>query len=200
MSAPQLWVAFDCESTGFPPGGRLIEIAAVSFFSDGTEPVTPFHRLVRPPVPIPTEITELTGLTDGIVADADPAPVVISAFRQWLPRDAVAVAHNLCFDLAILATEDSGFARSLRQQSIDSLTIARALGEFPNHRLATIAGCLARVEADSHRARTVKLLMLHALRRRLHEAWPDLFVPGGWDGNYTGQTRRLADIREPYRA
>lgn len=183
MTRPKLWVAFDCESTGFPPQGRLIEIAAVAFFPDGTEPFLPFQQFVRPPVPIPDEITELTGLTNDKVQHADSAVEVLSQFRQWLPASATAVAHNLPFDLAILATEHAVFARELSRQAVDSLPIARVLGEFPNHRLTTIARTLGLSAEGSHRAladaRLVKQLVLHAFQRGLPAVCPELFSTGG---------------------
>jgi DNA polymerase III epsilon subunit-like protein len=56
------WVAFDCETTGFLPTGRLIEISAMLFDESGTI-LDEFHALISPPVAIPQFITDLTGIS-----------------------------------------------------------------------------------------------------------------------------------------
>ncbi len=159
-----------------------IEIAAVSFSSDGTESCEPFHQLVRPPFPVPSEIVELTGLSDELLQDAAPARDALRAFHEWLPKEAIGVAHNLPFDLAIIATEEAQLSCELRSRAIDSLAIARALCEFPNHRLVTIGACLGLSDVGQHRALAdalvVKNLLIHALKQGLPTACPELFVPG----------------------
>jgi DNA polymerase III alpha subunit (gram-positive type) len=175
------WIAFDCETTGFLPRGRLIELAGVCFDDDGSEPRSTFQMLVRPPVPIPQEISDLTGITQQMVVGATDAASAVRAFSEWLTHDSILVAHNLPFDLAILELELPGIEVVLRRRAIDSLSIARALGEFPDNRLSTIARQLQGSSQACHRAlsdaMTVRALILHSITRGLPDWCPELFEP-----------------------
>lgn len=90
----------DFETTGFDPANaEIIEIGMVPFTYglDGRifEIGEPFGRLRQPSIPIPPEITAITGITDEMVAGKtiDPAEVAVVA----APVDLV-VAHNAAFD------------------------------------------------------------------------------------------------------
>ncbi|MGD9857217.1 MAG: PolC-type DNA polymerase III [Planctomycetaceae bacterium] len=173
-----LWIAFDCETTGFLPEARLLEIGAVAFRGDGAI-VGEFQRLVQPPCPIPGFITELTGITHALLRDAENAAIVLAEFWSWTPADAILVAHNIGFDLGVLANEQPGQLRPL-QRCVDSLSIARQLGEFSDNRLNTIAVALGfphdgRRHRAIHDAHVVRSLMLHAVSRGLEVRNPELF-------------------------
>jgi len=96
------FVVVDLETTGLGASAAILEIGAVriSQLQLGDR----FDSLVRPPGPVPARITELTGISDPLLADAPPAAEVLPAFRSWLasaPR-AVFVAHNAEFDSGFL--------------------------------------------------------------------------------------------------
>ena len=70
----------------YGPEGRLVEIIDV------------FSGFEDPGMPIPREVTELTGITDEMVRGKRLDP---DAVREWLGRDPLVVAHNARFDRPI---------------------------------------------------------------------------------------------------
>lgn len=156
------WIVVDVETTGLDVHSAITEIGAIRV-RRGT-PVSQFHSYVNPGVPIPSFISSLTGITEELVADADPIEDVFPRFLRWsqfeTPVDAasqepphntptspvaeaVFVAHNAPFDLGFLsrAAQQSGMHWP-RVRVIDTLTLARIALPRPkvaNHKLATIA-------------------------------------------------------------
>lgn len=108
----------DTETTGLVREGvedlslqpRIIEIAAVHVWRidrNGWLGETVLNTLVNPGVPIPPEVTKITGITDDMVKDAPPFVNVIvplvEAFRG--DADQATVGHNVGFDLQCLIFE-----------------------------------------------------------------------------------------------
>ena len=75
------FVVFDLETTGLNARKcRIIEIGAVKF--EHGQITDRFSEFVNPRVPIPFRITELTGITDDMVADAGFIEEVLPRFRR----------------------------------------------------------------------------------------------------------------------
>lgn len=96
----RLGIMLDLETTGLDPQrDEIIEIGMAPFHYDAGGRIVsigePFSRLRQPSKPIPPEITQLTGLTDEIVAGhvIDPADVA-----SFVEPAALVVAHNAGFD------------------------------------------------------------------------------------------------------
>jgi DNA polymerase-3 subunit alpha (Gram-positive type) len=173
------WIAFDCETTGLLPHARLLEIGAVAFRESGVIE-SEFQRLVRPPVVLPQFVVELTGITQDMIRDAETSAIVLKQFLDWLPHRGILVGHNVAFDLAAIENEDRHLLDRLRLNYVDSLAIARRMGEFPDNRLETIAGVLQKdANRSRHRAledaHVVRELMLRALSRGYDQSHPELF-------------------------
>lgn len=146
------FVALDLETTGARPGaGKITEIGAVRI--EGFREVKHFSTLVNPMRPIPPMITQITGITQAMVADAPRIEEVIPALLEFL-AGAVVVAHNAPFDVGFLNYELQRLkGRRLGEGAIDTLPLARALAPgLPNYRLHTVAEALGAPVAACHRA------------------------------------------------
>ena len=76
------FVVFDIETTGFSPvKDKIIEIGAVRV--EKGQITARFSEFVNPRVPIPFRIENLTGINDGMVADAEPIEVILPKFMQF---------------------------------------------------------------------------------------------------------------------
>ena len=95
------YVIFDTETTGFNPGlhDTMIEIGAVKM-KDGAV-IESFDELINPGILIDSEITELTGITNNMVANCPNEEEVTKKFKDWI-GDLPLVAHNATFDKNML--------------------------------------------------------------------------------------------------
>ena len=94
------FTAFDLETTGLDAAtDEIIEIG-IACFRDGAL-VDQYQRLVKPSVPIPPEITQLTGIDQ---EDVEGAPSIEDILPELGPYfgGAPLVAHNAGFDVAFL--------------------------------------------------------------------------------------------------
>ncbi|HJU00929.1 MAG TPA: DEDD exonuclease domain-containing protein [Actinomycetes bacterium] len=150
------FVVLDLETTGGSPANdRITEVGAVKI--RGGELLGTFHTLVNPGVSIPPLISALTGITNGMVAGAEPIEVVLPCLVEFL-GGAVLVAHNASFDRRFLQAnlERHGYQR-LANRVVCTARLARKLlprDEIPNVRLATLAAYLGATVAPCHRALT----------------------------------------------
>jgi DNA polymerase III subunit epsilon len=150
------FVVLDLETTGGSPANdRITEVGAVKI--RGGEVLGTFHTLVDPRVPIPPLISALTGITDGMVAEAEPIEVVLPCLLEFLGR-AVLVAHNASFDKRFIQAnlERNDYDR-LTNRVVCTARLARKLlprDEVPNVRLATLAAYLGASVTPCHRALT----------------------------------------------
>jgi DNA polymerase III subunit epsilon len=165
------FVVLDFETTGGAPASdRITEVGAVKV--RGGEVTGTFHALVDPGIPIPPLITALTGITDRMVAAAEPIEVVLPCLLEFL-GSAVFVAHNATFDWRFLQAnlERHGYRRA-SNQVVCTARLARKLlsrDEVPNVRLATLAAFLGASVTPCHRAMTdakATVDVLHALLER----------------------------------
>jgi DNA polymerase-3 subunit alpha (Gram-positive type) len=142
-------IVFDTESTGLmrPVGltslddqPHLIEIAAVKLNMVG-ESTYEFHTLVKPPVPIPPEITKITSITNAMVADAPTIDVALDQFAAFVLGSDAWCAHNLTHDRGLLVVElqrlDREHAFPYPPRSIDTVEWTNALG-LANRKLTTL--------------------------------------------------------------
>lgn len=143
----------DVETTGgSAAAGAITEIGAVRVRGGACEGT--FSTLVDPGMPIPAEITALTGIRGDMVADAPPFRAVADALAEFV-GDAVIVGHNIRYDLAFLGAEFERIGRDrLVNRSVCTLALARRLvrDEVPNCKLGTLATCLRLDHRPSHRA------------------------------------------------
>lgn len=151
MSFDGEFVCFDLETTGFSAKkDRITEIGAVKIVN-GVITDT-FSTFVNPQRPIPTKITELTGITDAMVSDAPSDVQAVDDFLKFC-GEAVLVAHNAPFDTSFIREVCEKSGREYAYTSVDTVAICRSiLKDIKNCKLDTVAKFLRLPEFNHHRA------------------------------------------------
>lgn len=145
------FIVFDVETTGLRTDKvRLTEIGAVKYV-DGAEKAR-FQTFVNPEMPIPSKITELTGITDSMVANAPKEAEAVKKFFEFC-GDGILVAHNATFDTDVLkhTCRRNGIEYSFTH--IDTLVMAQSLVEgIKNYKLDSLQKHFKLPAFDHHRA------------------------------------------------
>lgn len=143
-------IAIDVETTGISPEKeRIIEIGA---FRPETGEV--FRTLISPGRPLSERITELTGITDEMLADAPQEREAIRRLLEFLDGDTILLGHNISFDYSFLvqAIRRCGFLEPAFR-GIDTLKLSRVLcPELPNKKLETMVAHFGLTNERAHRA------------------------------------------------
>ena len=147
----QTFVVFDLETTGLKPEQcEIIEIGAVKL-KEGVI-VERFQTFVNDGVVIPTNITELTGITTEMLAGAPNTREVLTQFHAFC-EGCCLVAHNAEFDMSFVRHHAARFNLSFQNQYADTLMLARDLmHDLINHKLDTLCEALDVVLESHHRA------------------------------------------------
>lgn len=127
----------DLETTGAALGrDRITEIGLVWYSANhGWQAAS---SLVNPGIRIPSNISQLTGISNEMVADA-PAFSKLSSTVQTLLQDRIIVAHNVRFDYGFLSRELARCNQVLGQRHLCTVRLSRLLQpEFDKHNLATL--------------------------------------------------------------
>jgi len=143
-------IAIDVETTGISPEKeRIIEIGA---FRWSTGEV--FRTLINPGRPLPARITELTGITDEMLADAPDEAEAVKAWLEFMEGDTILLGHNISFDHSFLvqAIRRCGYEEP-QFYGIDTLKLSRVLcPELPNKKLETMVAHFGLTNERAHRA------------------------------------------------
>ena len=151
QSLNDTYVVFDLETTGFSSiKDKIIEIGAVKV--ENGVITDKFSTFVNPKVPIPFEITNLTGITDDMVMEAPDIETILPQFLEFV-GDAVLVAHNASFDVSFIE-------QNCRYQdiipdftSVDTVAMARILlPTLSKFKLNVVANALHISLENHHRA------------------------------------------------
>ena len=169
------FVVVDLETTGgSPTSSAITEIGAVKV--RGGEVLGELQTLVDPGVPVPPQITVLTGITTAMVVGAPRIESVLPTFLEFagLDRGAVLVAHNARFDVGFLTAAAAATGHPWPAPAVlDTVALARRVvtrDEAPNVRLGTLAALFGARQTPDHRAlhdARATVDVLHALLGRL---------------------------------
>ena len=170
------FVIVDLETTGASPtgGNGITEIGAVKVC--GGELVGEFSTFVNPGIALPEFITNLTGITDQMLADAPTITEVFPSFLEFVgPHSEVfLVAHNAPFDMGFLKAAARATGNSWpKYKVLDTVSLARLLvgyDEINNYKLGTLATFFNTEVAPNHRAlddAKATVEVLHGLLERL---------------------------------
>jgi DNA polymerase-3 subunit epsilon len=157
-----MYAIVDIETTGVRPGSdRITEVAVVLF--DGEKIVDSYQSLVNPECSIPPNITQITGITNQMVANAPKFFEIAKAVVE-ITKKAIFVAHNVGFDYGFIREEFARLGYSYRRKQLCTVRLSKLV--FPGRRrynLDSMIDMLGIEVARRHRAMddvaaTVKLL------------------------------------------
>jgi len=159
----------DIETTGSVAGSDgLTEIALVKVCDGRIH--SRWRSFVNPLQPIPPFITQLTGITDGMVEDAPPIGSLLPGVVDFI-GESIVVGHNVRFDAAFIDFElrRHGFV-GLRNPLLDTLVLARrTIAEVANYKLGTLTHELG-IDVERHHraladAAATAELLVHCIRK-----------------------------------
>ncbi len=145
------FIVFDIETTGLSPATcGITQIGAVLY--KGGKVVEEFETYVNPAMPIPQNITELTGITDDMVKDAPSEEEAVKAFLDFA-SGRMLVAHNAPFDISFIRRVATQFGLAFENPYLDTVSLSRYLNtELKRHRLDVLAEYFELGDFDHHRA------------------------------------------------
>lgn len=175
------FAVLDFETTGLSilEGARATEVAIV--ITEGGRVVDRFQSLMNAGVRIPPFITELTGISDAMVAAAPPAHVVMRDAARFV-ADTPLVAHNASFDRRFWCAELERAGILSAEPFLCTLLLSRRIyPEAPRHALGPLLEHLDlpravkahRALADAEMAALLLDRMMHDLRVLHGIARPD---------------------------
>jgi len=148
------FAVIDVETTGLSlSADRIIEIAVVYIDRGNKIDTDPYSELLNPGIPIPRNITDITGITTGQTRKARQFKQIADELKRSLEHR-ILVAHNSSFDLGFLNAE---FKRCRRKPLSNAVlcTLKMSRHFFPdleNHKLGTLADFFGIKIKKQHRA------------------------------------------------
>ena len=145
-------IAFlDIETTGLSEQYcSILEIAAIACDASG-EIVTTFHEYINPGKPIPSNIVQLTRITDDTVRFAKKEWQVLEELIEWLQGNGVTelIIHNASFDMRFLRGRSAKYNLVGSEFNfvcvLDSMKLARELikkGKFMTYKTGNGQACV----------------------------------------------------------
>lgn len=171
------YVVFDLETTGLrAETDEIIEIGALKVV-DG-KVTERFAEFVKPKAPISPMITNITGITNDMVANARNTMDIIQDFVEFC-EEFVLVGHNIMFDYKFMKKYAEMYELPFQKLGIDTLKIARKMHkDLESKSLSTLCTYYGITNQAAHRAyhdalATAKLY--HMLAHQFEQAAPELF-------------------------
>lgn len=122
-----MYAIVDIETTGSSANyGKITEVAIL--IHDGQRVIDEFQSLINPEAFIPNAITNLTGITNQMVAEA-PTFGEVADDIQSLLKDNIFVAHNVNFDYSFLKKEFQDLGYSFQYKKLCTVRLSRKI--FP---------------------------------------------------------------------
>ncbi|RUO41028.1 hypothetical protein CWE22_02210 [Pseudidiomarina aestuarii] len=151
IDSEQPYVVIDVETTG---GGRdyhrITEVAVVRI--EQGEIVAQWSQLINPERRIPHAITQLTGISNEMVADAPLFAEQVDTFLA-LCEGAIFVAHNVNFDYGFIRREFERLGRTFRMPKLCTVQLARKhLAKLSSYRLSALCEAYDIDLTNHHRA------------------------------------------------
>ena len=172
---PSRIAVIDFETTGssLAQGARATEVAIV--LVEAGQVVGSFQSLMNTGVWVPPFITELTGITNAMVASAPAAAEVMREAHAFV-GGAPMVAHNAPFDRGFWRAELAHAGCEAPHDFACTVRLSRRLfPQAPNHRLGTLVAYHGiQTTGPAHRAladASATAALLLRMQRHLHDHW-----------------------------
>lgn len=166
------YCVLDLETTGFSAVTEKITEIGIMKMLNG-EVIDEFSTFVNPQKHIPQRVTEVTNITDEMVADAPTIEEIFPKVLEFI-KGSVLVAHNAGFDIGFLKQNAKALGYEFNYTYLDTLSLAKDLfPDYKKYKLGKIAENLGIKVEVAHRAlddvdTTVKVfrVMLDMLKKR----------------------------------
>lgn len=151
VSFDEEFIVFDIETTGLSPlSCKITEIGAVKVKDD--EVIDVFSTFVDPEIPIPQKITDLTGITDEMVAGAPKTKEAVQSFLEFA-GDRILIAHNASFDTSFIRKAAEDYDLKFENDFLDTVSISKfANPDLKRHKLDVLAEYFHLGDFGHHRA------------------------------------------------
>ena len=146
-----MYAIIDIETTGgSATRSKITEIAI--YLHDGEKVVDEYQTLINPCQNIPYSITQLTGISNEMVAEA-PVFFDVAAKINEFTKDCVFVAHSVNFDYGFIRAEFDRIGISYRRKKLCTVRLSRKLlpGKF-SYSLGKLCASENIALTDRHRA------------------------------------------------
>lgn len=149
------FIVLDLETTGLSSDyDRIVEVAVVKF--SNLELVEIFHTLVNPKRKIPTQATNINGITDSMVKNKPTIYKILPDLLDFI-GDYPIVAHNAMFDVGFIKNACKRHFKDesywIKNKIIDTVKLSRTMfPNLPNHKLGTVSSHLGIEIKNQHRA------------------------------------------------
>ena len=173
------YVAFDLETTGLDAeNDSIIEIGALKVVNGKV--CERFIEFVKPQKRISPKITEITGITNEMVANARPTEHIIRDFISFCEGYTL-VGHNIMFDYKFMKQHALRFGNTFEKQGLDTLQIARkTLSQLESKSLGALCEYYCITNQAAHRAYHDALAtakVYHMLAHDFESSNAKLFIP-----------------------
>jgi DNA polymerase III epsilon subunit-like protein len=146
------YVAVDIETTGLGRDARIIELGAVRV-RHGRK-VAEYSQLVNPQIPIPSKVTQITGITDRDVRHQPTIDKALPKFYAFCGKDTW-IGHNIRrFDIPVIAREAQRVGAGMPDVSFyDTMELSQALlPQLDRHRVIDLIRYFNIAKTERHRA------------------------------------------------
>jgi DNA polymerase-3 subunit epsilon len=121
----KLYAVVDIETTGNGYKGQKITEISIFIF-DGKKVLDEFTTLVNPEAPIPSFITNLTGINQAMVRN-QPKFYEIAKKVEEITKDTIFVAHNVNFDYNIIQAEFKSLGFDFKRKKLCTVRLSRKI-------------------------------------------------------------------------
>ncbi|HNS41417.1 MAG TPA: exonuclease domain-containing protein [Taishania sp.] len=146
-----IFSVIDVETTGGnPKSSKITEIAI--YKHDGVNVIGEFESLVNPEMPIPEFVSNLTGITDEMVANSPKFYEIAKEIIEFT-KGTVFVAHNVSFDYGMIRSEYKRLGYDFRLPHLCTVQTSRKLlPDMESYSLGKLTRSLGIALKGRHRA------------------------------------------------